>query len=158
MHARTLPDGALVVSHGDWLHLAAALGFVALALWAFLDPTPEPRQQIGGWCYAGFALLLALTHERVEFHFSAAAGRVEWRRARLWRRRAGSVPLAEVQALALESSLCGRPPYPRRLALVTAAGRVPLTTAYHGNAERLAAVGEAIQRAFRPRGELAFYR
>jgi hypothetical protein len=158
MNARTLPDGALVVSHGDWLHLASALGFVALALWAFLDPTPEPRQQLAGAVYVGFALLLALTYERVEFRFSHEAGRVEWRRARLWRRHAGAVPLADVEAVALESSLTGRPPYTRRLALVTRAGRVPLTTAYHGNAERLAAVGEAIQRAFRPRGELAFYR
>jgi hypothetical protein len=82
---------------------------------------------------------------------------VEWRRVGLVRRRAGAVPLSDVEALALESSLCGRPPYTRRLALVTAAGRLPLTTAYYGNAERLTAVGETIQAALRPRRAVPFH-
>jgi hypothetical protein len=157
MQARTLPDGTLVVSNGDWAQLGFALGFVALALWAFLDPSPEPKQHIAGWVYVGFALLLAALHERSEFRFRGGEGRVEWRRAGLVRRRAGAVPLSDVQALALESSLCGRPPYTRRLALVTAAGRLPLTTAYYGNAERLTAVGQAIQEALRPRRALPFH-
>ena len=161
MQARTLPDGTLVVSHGDWAQLGFALGFVALALWAFLDPSPEPRQEVAGWVYVGFALLLAALHERSEFRFrggeGGGGGRVEWRRVGLVRRRGGAVPLAEVEGLALESSLGGRPPYTRRLALVTAAGRLPLTTAYYGNAEPLTAVGQAIQAALRPRRTLPFY-
>ena len=158
MHARTLPDGSLVIAHGAWYHLAAAAGLLGLTAWALLDPAPESRQRLGGAIYAGFALLLLATWERSVFLFDPATGRVVWRRDGVFRRRSGTLSLDAVEGIAVETLRDGRPPYTHRLALVMRDGRLPLTNAYYGSHERLVALGAAIQAAVRPRWELGLYK
>jgi hypothetical protein len=63
----------------------------------------------------------------------------------LLRRMSGVMPYDALDAVAVETEY--GPPYLHRLALVTSAGRVPLTSAYDDAHERVAALGRAIQAA-----------
>jgi hypothetical protein len=64
----------------------------------------------------------------------------------------GVMPYDALDAVAVETEY--GPPYLHRLALVTSAGRVPLTSAYDDAHERVAALGRAIQAAVRPHHDL----
>lgn len=145
MKARTLPDGTLVVSYAAWLELFSAIGLVAIAAWALLDPSVNHR--VAGWVCAGLALLLFALYERSVFSFCPSEGRVTWSRVRLLHRRTGVVSYESLDALAVETEY--GPPYLHRLALVTSAGRLPLTSAYDDAHERVAVLGRAIQAAVR---------
>jgi hypothetical protein len=86
------------------------------------------------------------------FEFHPTEGRVKWTRVRLLQRKSGVMPYDALDAVAVETEY--GPPYLHRLALVTSAGRVPLTSAYDDAHERVAALGRAIQAAVRPHREL----
>jgi len=150
MRARTLPDGTLVISYAAWLELLSGFALSGIAIWALLDPAMNHR--VAGWVCAGLALLLFALYERSVFSFHPNEGRVTWSRVRLLRRRTGSVPFEALDALAVETEY--GPPYLHRLALVTKAGRVPLTSAYDDAHERVAALGRAIQAAVRTHYDL----
>ena len=150
MRARTLPDGTLVISYAAWLELFSALTLLAIAAWALLDPSVNHR--VAGWVCAGLALLLFALYERSVFEFRPTEGHVTWSRVRLLQRRTGTVPFEALDAVAVETEY--GPPYLHRLALVTSAGRVPLTSAYDDAHERVAALGRAIQTAVRPHHDL----
>src|SRR5215218_5984190 len=150
MRARTLPDGTLVISYAAWLELFSALSLLAISAWALLDPSVNHR--VAGWVCAGLALLLFALYERSVFEFHPGEGQVIWSRVRLLRRRTGTVPFEALSAVAVETEY--GPPYLHRLALVTSAGRVPLTSAYDDAHERVAALGRAIQAAVRTHHEL----
>ena len=150
MKARTLPDGTLVITYAAWLELFSALALMAIAAWALLDPTVSHR--VAGWVCAGLAMLLFALYERSVFEFHPGEGRVKWTRVRLLRRRSGVMPYDALDAVAVETEY--GPPYLHRLALVTSAGRVPLTSAYDDAHERVAALGRAIQAAVRPHHDL----
>jgi hypothetical protein len=150
MRARTLPDGTLVISYAAWLELLSGFTLSGIAIWALLDPTMNHR--VAGWVCAGLALLLFALYERSVFSFHPREGRVTWSRVRLLRRRTGTMPYEALDALAVETEY--GPPYLHRLALVTSAGRVPLTSAYDDAHERVAALGRAIQAAVRVHHDL----
>jgi hypothetical protein len=150
MRARTLPDGTLVISYAAWLELFSALSLLAIAAWALLDPSVNHR--VAGWVCAGLALLLFALYERSVFEFRPTEGHVTWSRVRLLQRRTGTVPFEALDAVAVETEY--GPPYLHRLALVTSAGRVPLTSAYDDAHERVASLGRAIQAAVRPHHDL----
>lgn len=150
MRARTLPDGTLVISYAAWLELLSGFTLAGIAIWALVDPSLNHR--VAGWVCAGLALLLFALYERSVFAFHPEQGRVTWSRVRLLRRRTGTVPFEALDALAVETEY--GPPYLHRLALVTAAGRVPLTSAYDDAHERVAALGRAIQAAVRTHHDL----
>jgi hypothetical protein len=150
MRARTLPDGTLVITYAAWLELGSAVVLMLIAAWAFLDPTVGHR--VAGWVCAGLALLLFALYERSVFEFRPQEGRVNWTRVRLLQRKSGSMPYDALDAVAVETEY--GPPYLHRLALVTSAGRVPLTSAYDDAHERVAALGRAIQAAVRSHHEL----
>jgi hypothetical protein len=150
MRARTLPDGTLVISYAAWLELFSAVALMAIAVWALLDPSVSHR--VAGWVCAGLALMLFALYERSVFEFHPGEGRVIWSRVRLLRRRSGTMPYDALDAVAVETEY--GPPYLHRLALVTSAGRVPLTSAYDDAHERVAALGRAIQAAVRPHRDL----
>lgn len=150
MRARTLPDGTLVITYAAWLELFSAFALMAIAGWALLDPTVSHR--VAGWVCAGLALLLFALYERSVFEFRPQEGRVNWTRVRLLQRKSGTMPYDALDAVAVETEY--GPPYLHRLALVTPAGRVPLTSAYDDAHERVAALGRAIQAAVRPHHEL----
>lgn len=150
MRARTLPDGTLVISYAAWLELLSGFTLAGIAIWALIDPSLNHR--VAGWVCAGLALLLFALYERSVFSFHPDQGRVTWSRVRLLRRRTGTVPFEALDALAVETEY--GPPYLHRLALVTAAGRVPLTSAYDDAHERVASLGRAIQAAVRTHHDL----
>jgi hypothetical protein len=143
MRSRTLPDGTLVVSYAAWLELASALTLACIAAWALL----ALNHRVTGWVCAGFALLLLGLYERSVFAFHPTEGEVKWMRVHLLRRSTGSVPFAELDALAVETEY--GPPYLHRLALVTSGGRMPLTSAYDDAQERIASLSRAIQATVR---------
>lgn len=148
MRARTLPDGTLVVSYAAWLELASAVTLGIISAWALL----ALNHRVTGLVCAGFALLLLGLYERSVFTFQPTEGQVKWVRVHLLRRSTGSVPFSELDALAVETEY--GPPYLHRLALVTAGGRMPLTSAYDDAHERVAALTRAIQAAVQPHHHL----
>ena len=150
MRARTLPDGTLVISYAAWLELFSALTLLVIAAWALLDPSINHR--VGGWVCVGLAVLLFALYERSVFEFHPQEGQVTWSRVRLLRHRTGTMPFDALDAVAVETEY--GPPYLHRLALVTSAGRVPLTSAYDDAHDRVATLGRAIQAAVRPHRDL----
>jgi hypothetical protein len=139
-----------VISYAAWLELFSAIALMGIAIWALLDPTVSHR--VAGWVCGGLSLLLFALYERSVFEFHPGEGRVTWSRVRLLRRRSGTMPFDALDAVAVETEY--GPPYLHRLALVTSAGRVPLTSAYDDAHERVAALGRAIQAAVRPHHDL----
>src|ERR671920_1828570 len=139
MRARTLPDGTLVITYAAWLELFSAVALMAIAAWALLDPTVSHR--VAGWVCAGLALLLFALYERSVFEFKPSEGKVKWTRVRLLRRRSGVMPYDALDAVAVETEY--GPPYLHRLALFTAAGRLPPPSAYDDAPDRVPALGHA---------------
>src|SRR6476660_32807 len=101
---------------------------------------------------AWLELFLFALYERSVFEVPPGDGRVTWSRVRLLRKGSGTMPYDALDAVAVETEY--GPPYLHRLALVTSAGRVPLTSAYDDAHERVAALGRAIQAAVRPHHDL----
>jgi hypothetical protein len=139
-----------VISYAAWLELISAVVLGAIAGWALLDPSVSHR--VAGYVCAGLALLLFALYERSVFEFHPKEGRVIWSRVRLLQRKTGVMPYDALDAVAVETEY--GPPYLHRLALVTPAGRVPLTSAYDDAHERVASLGRAIQAAVRSHHEL----
>lgn len=74
-------------------------------------------------------VIIALVARESEFRFDAATATVYWQR-RGWRDRSrGAVRLADIQVATIETNDTGDGPA-QRVALVTTAGRLPLTSHY----------------------------
>lgn len=74
-------------------------------------------------------VIVALAARESEFRFDATTATLYWR-TRGWRHRShGAVRLADIQAVTIETNDTGDGPA-QRVALITTAGRVPLTSHY----------------------------
>ena len=114
---------------------AVCFGWLAWHLLASRADTPRATGLLGA---GAICLLVVLVSESSDFVFDAGAGSLSWTRQLGFVRRAGDVPLSQVEQVVVRTALGSSRFYPRRrICLLTRDGELPLTTYYSSGAEHL---------------------
>ncbi len=86
-----------------------------------------------------FGIGAAVCYENNLFRFDLVRRELVWRTGRLWRRRQGTVPFADIESVAIERgpSIRASSSSTHRLVLVTKDGKIPLSSAYLGTLDSI---------------------
>ncbi len=116
----------------------AGLGFLAWTGVHWLTKPGASDQLMGLGVVTAACLLLWLVSESADLVFDAAAGRLDWTRRLGPFRSSGSLPLADIRGVTLNSTPGSSRLYPKqRIVLLTRDGEFALTTKHHRGADHV---------------------